>query len=227
MHIFIHRPSTGSYQNNHPANPNTNTQLALIANQTQNDAFIQNIRIIEPALHQLEINLNHINNALRDRNNLNFNILNHALGVALAALASPRFESNLENTINEQPDEQVRLNTVRIQDLMIQEPQDEFADIVHEYQENDRMQINELNNNDNQLELDNLSNNNNNYIVEELDDDNFFNNEVNDDDDVNFIDSGDEDLIDDGTEDEEEFNQGLISLSDLHILDLEGISFNI
>jgi len=45
--------------------------------------MLRNIRIIEPALHQLELNLNQINNALRDRNSLNFNVLNHALAVAL------------------------------------------------------------------------------------------------------------------------------------------------
>jgi hypothetical protein len=48
-------------------------------------------------LHQLEINLNQINNALRDRNSLNFNILNQALGIALAALARPRIEASNEN----------------------------------------------------------------------------------------------------------------------------------
>ncbi len=53
-----------------------------------------------------------------------------------------------------------------------------------------------------------------NYIVEELDE---FENEE------EFIDSGDEDLIDEDSDEEgdEDINTGLISLSDLHILDLE------
>jgi hypothetical protein len=168
--------------------------------------MLRNIRFIEPALHQLELNLNQINNALRDRNSLNFNVLNHALAVALAALARPRNENNqnlFEPNINRP---QIRYHPERVENLIVQEPQEEFAGQIQEFQE--RMEINEVNQDENQ----NL--NNNNYIVEEQDDDVY-----NDEDDL--MDSGDEDLIDEGTEDEEDFNQGLISLSDLHVLDLE------
>jgi hypothetical protein len=206
-----------------------NHQLAIITNNTNQNDILRNIRIIEPALHQLELNLNQINNALRDRNSLNFNVLNHALAVALAALARPRNDQHqhalaVDNNQINRP--QIRYHPERAQDnLMIQEPQDEFAGEVNEYQEPERMEINELNQNDdnpNNNNIININNNNinnnndnNNYIVEEQDDDTVYNEED------DLMDSGDEDLIDEGTEDEEDFNQGLISLSDLHILDLE------
>lgn len=176
---------------------------------------MQNIRIIEPALHQLELNLNQINNALRDRNSLNFNVLNHALAVALAALARPRLENHNANQNIQNNNANHAINRPQIRyhpenNLMIQEPQDEFQGQIQEYQEQDGVEINEVNQND-----DNQINNNNNYIVEEQDDDNIYNEED------ELMDSTDEDMIDEGTEDEEDFNQGLISLSDLHVLDLE------
>lgn len=75
----------------------------------------------------------------------------------------------------------------------------------------------ETNNHSANLGNENTNNNseNNNYIVEVLEDENIFGN------DEEFIDSGDEDLIDEGS-DVEDFDMGLVSLSDLHILDLEG-----
>lgn len=208
--MFLFGGTGPSADGNH-SNTN-NHQLALITNSTnQNDNFIQNIRIIEPALHQLELNLNQINNALRDRNSLNFNVLNNALAVALAALARPRLENTINNQLNNPINRpQIRYHPERVENLMIQEPQEEFNGQVQEYQEQERMEINEVNQND-----DNPNNPNNNYIVEEQDDDNVYNEED------DLMDSGDEDLIDEGTEDEEDFNQGLISLSDLHVLDLE------
>lgn len=98
--------------------------------------------MIEPALHQLEINLNQINDALRDRNNLDFNILNDVVGAALAALARPRLEALTNTDSNDTADDHIvqvavvddnnieqdllRVHTARIQSLMIQEPQLEF-----------------------------------------------------------------------------------------------------
>lgn len=154
-------------------------------------------------------------------------MLNHALAVALAALARPRNEQNqnvFEANNNQINRPQIRYHPERVQEsLMIQEPQEEFAGQINEYQD-ERIEINEVNqnednqnNNNNQINnINNNNNDNNNYIVDEADDDNAYNEE-----DEEIIDSGDEDLIDEGTEDEEDFNQGLISLSDLHILDLE------
>jgi len=55
-------------------------------------------------------------------------------------------------------------------------------------------------------------NNNNNLALEDHDD-------------FEFVDSDSEDLINEETEDEDDASQGLISLSDLHVLELEGRDF--
>ena len=55
-----------------------------------------------------------------------------------------------------------------------------------------------------------VNNNNNNLVLEEHDD-------------FEFVDSDSEDLINEETEDEDDASQGLISLSDLHVLELDGI----
>jgi hypothetical protein len=47
-----------------------------------------------------------------------------------------------------------------------------------------------------------------------------------DHDDFEFVDSDSEDLINEETEDEDDASQGLISLSDLHVLELDGIKMN-
>ena len=129
------------------SNSNTNNQVVSSVVNNQNESLIQNIRMIEPALHQLEVNLNQINDALRDRENLDFNVLNHVVGAALAALARPRLENatnadsaNTEtdrdivnNQIVNPNDETInqdllRVHTARIQSLMIQEPQQEYQE---------------------------------------------------------------------------------------------------
>ena len=57
--------------------------------------------------------------------------------------------------------------------------------------------------------VNNNNNNNNNLVLEEHDD-------------FEFVDSDSEDLINEETEDEDDASQGLISLSDLHVLELDG-----
>lgn len=196
---------------------NNNNALAQnnnVHNTNRNGTFLdfQNID-----MQQLEVNLNQLTNSLRDRNSLNIDILNRVVGVALSALSSrPRqleVQQNVENqeNVNQRNDD----NNNNLVNLLFQEPQVEYQDNNNqEFNETfERMEINELNpGNDTDLEpiVDPM---NLDYIVEELDE---FENED------EFVDSGDEDLIDEGSDDEDEdINRGLISLSDLHILDLE------
>lgn len=197
---------------------NNNNALAQNNNvdNTNNNGTFLDIQNID--MQQLEVNLNQLTNSLRDRNSFNIDILNRVVGVALSALSSrPRrleAQQNVENreNVNQRNDD----NNNNLVNLLFQEPQVEYQDNSNqEFNETfERMEINELNpGNDTDLEpiVDPM---NLDYIVEELDE---FENED------EFVDSGDEDLIDEGSEDEEDedINRSLISLSDLHILDLE------
>lgn len=206
--------------------PNNNTENTFLANEPNlltttnvNNQEIQNIYELEPFLQQLETNMNQINMALRmDTNNFNMNILNHVVGLAISTLARPVPE-NEQNIDEPNQDEtidltdQIRLNTARLQNLIIPEPQEEFQDMgLEEYHDaNDQMETGEVNT-DNNLEIIPNPENVDNYIDEELNDD------VLDDED----DNTDHALMDtdDETSDEDE-DSNLISLSDLHILDFE------
>jgi len=117
-----------------------NNQLSLLPNaantslQSNSDAQvlfqgIQNLNIQN--MQQLELNLNQISNALRDRNDLNIDILNRVVGVALSALSRPRFESAPQIIENQENINQRNDNNNNLVNLMYQEPQVEYQDNNH------------------------------------------------------------------------------------------------
>ena len=132
---FFNRPSSSVSLSNHATDTsNITNQLPLdTVNETQSRE-LQNIYGLEPILQQLEINLNQINMALRgDGDNFNMNILNHVVGLAISTLARP-IPDNGQNVIDNAADQlnsdQVRLNTARLENIMIRAPQEEYQDRV-------------------------------------------------------------------------------------------------
>jgi hypothetical protein len=198
-----------------PLNQNNNSiNLNNSLNNNDNN-FVADT--LDRLMIRLERNFLYVQNATRDRNNQNLNEINNALYAGLNRLEA------LRNHINQ--NERI-LGPLIMGDLLIQQPENEFNGVVNEFNENNEENhpINAINNNDlgnqviNEMNVNNEVNQeiNQNYNAN-IDDDN--NEEVEND--FVFDDSDSEDLINEETEDEDE-NIGLVSLSDLHVLHLNG-----
>ena len=204
---------------------------------------------------QHRIALNQIESLQRRNNFNVFNNLNQVFNAAFAALNNrPRLElhpagdsginrspetqneqneneltNNENNTNNDQIDSvqpPVRVHSALFPDMYLNNA--ELAEMTvntsHQEQEPQRMEINEIHHqNGNELEENDVGYN---YIVEEEEEVNEFEDVENEHGNFDFAeDSGEEDIIDDDDNEDDEVSQGLISLSDLHVLDLEGSKY--
>lgn len=155
-------------------------------------------------MRRLENNLIYIQNATRERNNINFAELNNqffAARLGLAAIGQQLAQIQPQLPLPPPP---------------AQPPQNEFDNNQRLNAPRQPEQPNNSNSNNN---TSNNTNNNNNQLQNNI----LVIDEINDDSD--FDDSDSEDLINDESDDEDRINTGLYSLSDLHILNLNGIFF--
>jgi hypothetical protein len=159
-------------------------------------------RTYEDLLRRLEENLNYINNAARERNNLNVVELNNAFFVARARLAAIGYQLAHHN-----PHPPVLLDMQALPPPPEQEFDENEMPNINDNVDDDEEDADEAQNEINPANLENGAAG----AIDEIND------EVEE-----FDDSDSEDLINEESDDEDPVNTGLFSLSDLHILQLDG-----